>query len=151
MRRIRSRPNDNNNNNINTNNDTTTTSNNTSNNNNNDSHSPSHSHNHSNSTANLPTNIVGFRGFDSSIILNLKGWNSQTRREFPGKFESSNLSRDNVSREIGRRVLVTDVNQLYTGLRQWCTPEAYIQKAAEERRCVITPSPPIKTFPVKSS
>ena len=47
----------------------------------------------------LPTNIVGFGGFDS---INLKGWNSQAHRGFPGKFESSNVSRDNVSREIGR-------------------------------------------------
>ena len=31
-----------------------------------------------------------------------KGWNPQAHRELPGKFESSNLSRDNVSREIGR-------------------------------------------------
>ena len=34
--------------------------------------------------------------------LNSKGWNSKDQRAFPGKFESSNLSRDNVSREIGR-------------------------------------------------
>ena len=52
------------------------------------------------SAANLATNIMDFRGFDSSN-LNSKGWNSQTRREFSGKFESSNLSRDNVIREIG--------------------------------------------------
>ena len=31
-----------------------------------------------------------------------KGWNSHVHGEFPGKFESSNLSRDNLSREIGR-------------------------------------------------
>ena len=30
-----------------------------------------------------------------------KGWNSQVHRGFPAKFESSNLSRDNLSREIG--------------------------------------------------
>ena len=36
------------------------------------------------------------------INLDFKGWNSQAHREFPGKFESSNVSRDNVSREIGR-------------------------------------------------
>ena len=53
-------------------------------------------------TANLPTNIVDFSGFDSSIMLICKGWNSQAHREFPGKFESSNVSRGNVSREIGR-------------------------------------------------
>ena len=34
--------------------------------------------------------------------LNFKGWNSQAHRGFPGKFESSNVIRGNVSREIGR-------------------------------------------------
>ena len=53
--------------------------------------------------ANLPTNIMDFKGFDSSIILIFKGWNSQAQREFPGKFESSNLSRDSVRRENGRK------------------------------------------------
>ena len=50
----------------------------------------------------LPTNIVDVRGFDSSTISILRGGNSQARGGFPGKFESSNLSRRNVSREIGR-------------------------------------------------
>ena len=54
--------------------------------------------------ANLLTKILDFRGFDSSIIL-IKGWNSDVHRGFPGKLESSNLSRDNISREIGRRCL----------------------------------------------
>ena len=31
-----------------------------------------------------------------------KGWDSHVHRTIPGKFESSNVSRDNVSREIGR-------------------------------------------------
>ena len=31
-----------------------------------------------------------------------KGWDSQAIGEFPGKFESSNLSRRNLSRETGR-------------------------------------------------
>ena len=54
-------------------------------------------------TANLPMiNIMDFRGFDSSIILNLNGWNYQAHSEYHGKFESSNLSRDNDSRVIGR-------------------------------------------------
>ena len=35
--------------------------------------------------------------------LNFKGWNSHVRREFPGKFESRNASRRNVSRRIGRK------------------------------------------------
>ena len=34
--------------------------------------------------------------------LNLEGWNFQAHREFPRKFEPSNVSRGNVSREIGR-------------------------------------------------
>ena len=42
---------------------------------------------------------MGFRGFDSSTI---KGWNSKAHREFPRKFESSNVSADNLSRGIGR-------------------------------------------------
>ena len=55
------------------------------------------------SQVNLRTKIMDFRGFDSSrSSLNHKGWNFQARKEFPGKFESSNLSRDNLSTEIGR-------------------------------------------------
>ena len=34
--------------------------------------------------------------------INLKGWNSQVHRDISGKFESNNVSGDNVSREIGR-------------------------------------------------
>ena len=37
-------------------------------------------------------------------------WNSHVHREFPGKFESSNISRDNVSREIGRTTTTTTTN-----------------------------------------
>ena len=51
--------------------------------------------------ANLRTNIMDFRGFDSSIILNVRGGILMSIGNFPVKFESSNLSRDNVSREIG--------------------------------------------------
>ena len=54
------------------------------------------------STANFHTKILDFRGFDSSRILVFKGWNSQAHREFPGKSESSNLSGDSLSGEIGR-------------------------------------------------
>ena len=43
----------------------------------------------------------GFQGGWLQHNLNLKGWNSHAHRGFPGKFESSNVSRDNVSREIG--------------------------------------------------
>ena len=41
--------------------------------------------------------ILDFRGLRLKHDLNSKGWNSQAHREFPGKFESSNLSRDNLS------------------------------------------------------
>ena len=53
-------------------------------------------------TPNLPTNIVDFRRFDSSTILIKKGGTLVSIGEFPGKFDSGNVSRDNVSREIGR-------------------------------------------------
>ena len=53
-------------------------------------------------TANLCTKILDFRGFDSSIILILRGGILMSR-EFPGMFESTNLRRGNLSREIGRR------------------------------------------------
>ena len=52
-------------------------------------------------TANLRTKIMDFRGLYSSLIL-IKRGNSRVHREFPGKFESSNLSRGNLSREMGR-------------------------------------------------
>ena len=45
------------------------------------------------------------RGLQPSIGKfpeSLKGWNSHVRRESPGKLESRNLCRDNLSREVGR-------------------------------------------------
>ena len=33
------------------------------------------------------------------IIIKFKGWNSHVHMEFPGNLESTNLSRDNLSRE----------------------------------------------------
>ena len=53
-------------------------------------------------TANLRTMILDFRGFDSSLVLIVRGWNSQAHREFPGSLESANLSREILRREIGR-------------------------------------------------
>ena len=53
-------------------------------------------------TANLRTEILDSRGFDSSRILTFKGWNSHVHREFTGSFESTNLCRDNLSRETGQ-------------------------------------------------
>ena len=49
-------------------------------------------------TANLHTTILDFRGFDSRTILNLRGGIPMSI----GNSESTNLSRDNLSREIGR-------------------------------------------------
>ena len=54
------------------------------------------------SAANLRTKILDFGGLDSRIILILRGGILNVHREFPGKSESTNLSRDNLSREIGR-------------------------------------------------
>ena len=39
-----------------------------------------------------------------------KGWNSHVHRGLPGKFESSDLSRDNVSRKIGRSMRHMDLD-----------------------------------------
>ena len=52
-------------------------------------------------TANPRTKIMDSRGFDSSIILTLRGGIIMSIRDFPESL-SSNVSRDNVSREIGR-------------------------------------------------
>ena len=38
--------------------------------------------------------------------LKFKGWNSHVYKGFPGKFESTNLSRDNLSTEMGRSAQV---------------------------------------------
>ena len=46
---------------------------------------------------------MDFIGFDSSILLIVRGGIPRPIGKFPGKFEPSNLSRDNVSRETGRR------------------------------------------------
>ena len=46
--------------------------------------------------ADLRTKIL-----DLKRHFNFKGWNSHVHRESPGKFESTHLSRDNLSREIG--------------------------------------------------
>ena len=53
----------------------------------------------------------------------MKGWNFQAHREFPGKLEPSNLSRDNVSTEIGRSgQLQAAVSALEAdGFRPWST------------------------------
>ena len=56
-------------------------------------------------TANLRAKLPDFRGFDLSRILMLRGGIllfGHAHREFIEKFESSNLSRNNISREIWR-------------------------------------------------
>ena len=53
-------------------------------------------------TANLRTKIMDIRGFYSNIILSLRGGIPRPIGICLAKFESSNLSRDNLSREIGR-------------------------------------------------
>ena len=56
-------------------------------------------------TANLRTKILDSRGSDSSGIVDVQGWNSQARRESPGKFESTNLSLEILGMETGRVVV----------------------------------------------
>ena len=58
------------------------------------------------SAANLRTKILDLRGLDSSIIWFVRRWNSQARREFPGKLESRHLSRETLGMEIGRTPLL---------------------------------------------
>ena len=55
------------------------------------------------SAANLRAKIPDFGGFDWGRILIFKGWNYHVHRESPGKLEPSNLSREILSREMGRR------------------------------------------------
>ena len=43
-------------------------------------------------TANLPTNIMGFRGFDSSIILNLRGGILRPIGHFPESLSQAILA-----------------------------------------------------------
>ena len=50
----------------------------------------------------VPTKILDFRGLESSMLLILRGGILSNIRELPGKFESTNLGRENLSREIGR-------------------------------------------------
>ena len=52
-------------------------------------------------TANLRT-VLRFQRAWLKHNLSFKGWNSHVNGEFPGNLESRTLSRDNLSREIGR-------------------------------------------------
>ena len=53
-------------------------------------------------TANLPTNIVDFRGFDSSIMLCFRCGILMSIGNFPESLSQAMLVGCNVSREIGR-------------------------------------------------
>ena len=53
-------------------------------------------------TPNPPTNIVDFGGFDSSIILFLRGGIPRPIGDFPDNLSQAMLVECNVSREIGR-------------------------------------------------
>ena len=54
------------------------------------------------STANLGTNILEFRVFDTGRSLIIKGGIIMSIGQFPRSFESRHLGRDNLCREIGR-------------------------------------------------
>ena len=53
---------------------------------------------------NLPTNIVDFRGFDSGIILILRGGILMAIGDFPESLSQAMLVGCDVSREIGRTI-----------------------------------------------
>ena len=59
-------------------------------------------------TPNLPTNIVDFRGFDSSIILILRVGILRSIGDFPESLTRAMLVGCNVSREIGRKIARTE-------------------------------------------
>ena len=65
------------------------------------------------STANLPTNIVDFRGFDSSMILILRGGILMSIGDFPESLSRAMLVGCNVSREIGRNPLQPRTQQSF--------------------------------------
>ena len=50
------------------------------------------------------TKILDFRGFDSNIILSLRGAILVSIGNFPESLSQQNLSRSNLSREIGRTI-----------------------------------------------
>ena len=52
--------------------------------------------------AQSPYQHCGFQRAWLNHNLNLKGWDSHVHRGFPGKFDSSNVSGDNICRGIGR-------------------------------------------------
>ena len=52
-----------------------------------------------------PYQDSGLRRARIEQYLNFKGWNYHVHMEFPGSFESTNLSRDNLSREIGHTTM----------------------------------------------
>ena len=56
-------------------------------------------------TANLRTKILDFRGFDSSKILRLSGGIPRPLGSFLEIMSQTNLSRDSLSREIGRMMV----------------------------------------------
>ena len=72
--------------------------------------------------AQSPCQDSGFQRVSLRQNLNLEGWNSHVHREFPGNLELTNLSRDNLGREIGgsRRTQTLTVRSQPTGcdLRQ---------------------------------
>ena len=65
-------------------------------------------------TADLRTKILDFRGFDSSILLISRAGMLMSNRQFPGKSEATNLSRESLSREIVRTVHTHVYIYIYT-------------------------------------
>ena len=60
-------------------------------------------------TPNLLTKIVSFRGFDSSVISNLRGGIPRPIGDFPESLSRAILVGCNVSREIGRKMTTPEL------------------------------------------
>ena len=56
-----------------------------------------------------PYGDSGFQRVWLKQNLNIKGWNSQVRREFPGGFASTNLSRDNLTIAITTIIIMPEI------------------------------------------
>ena len=81
------------------------------------------------STANLRTTILDFRGFDSSVVLSLSRGIRVSIDGYPENIESTSLSRDRPSREIGHTCCLTSIWNIKT------TPTYKRQQTKQTHTC----------------
>ena len=94
------------------------------------------------------TKTLDSRGFDSKQNHNIKGWNSHVHRTIPGKFQSSNLSRDNLSRplRVTRPICEGRIRNWARELSygSWGTPRTFHVVIRQMNKHIITPNEPLK-------